>query len=50
MLYRTIDGKLVEINRFMYVNDIEFYKSILKTKKNMPKVKHVMRSLESILK
>lgn len=50
MLYRTLDGKLVEINREMFVNDNEFYRSILKTKKNIPKVKHVVRSLERIIK
>ena len=50
MLYRTLDGKLVEINRMMFVNDIDYYNSILKTKKNIPKVKKVVRSLERIIK
>ena len=50
MLYRTLDGKLIEINRFMYVNDAEYYKAILNTKKKIPKVKHIVRSLEDIIK
>ena len=49
MLYRTLDGKIVEINRFMYVNDAEYYKAIINTKKNS-KVKHIVRSLEDIIK
>ena len=32
MLYRNNNGKLVEINRYNYVNDKEYYESIIRIK------------------
>lgn len=32
MLYRNNNGKLVEINRYSYVNDKEYYESIIRIK------------------
>jgi hypothetical protein len=30
MLFRTFDGKLIEINRLSYPNDFIYYKAIIK--------------------
>ena len=46
MLFRNKDGKLVEINRFSYVNDNLYYTKILQEKKSVTKVQY---SLEQIL-
>tara|TARA_Y100000814_G_scaffold276695_1_gene237117 strand:+ start:903 stop:1055 length:153 start_codon:yes stop_codon:yes gene_type:complete len=50
MLYISLDGKLVEIKRDMFSSDENYYKHILKIKKNMPKEKNMMRNLERIIK
>jgi len=34
MLFRKLNGQLTEINRFDFINDLEYYKKIMNLKKN----------------
>jgi hypothetical protein len=47
MLFRSKDGKLVEINRFTFVNDNLYYAKILRSKSSFTKVN---AQLEQIIK
>lgn len=38
MLYRTRDGKLIEIKKYNYINDKLYYEKILEVKKPLPKL------------
>ena len=39
MLFRNVDGKLIEINKHKFVNDKLYYKKILELKKCFTKPK-----------
>jgi hypothetical protein len=38
MLFRTSDGRLIEIKKYDYKNDKLYYEKILEIKKNIPKL------------
>ena len=45
MLYRTLDCKIIEINRSMFNNDVKYYKKVLQTKINITKVNNISKQL-----
>jgi len=38
MLFRTLDGRLVEIKKYNFVNDKLYYEKLLEIKKPLPKL------------
>ena len=50
MLFRNKDGKLVEINRFTYVNDNLYYTKILQAKESVTKAQHPLEQILALCK
>lgn len=46
MLFRQPDGTYIEIIKANYVNDIEYYKAIMRIKLNENKCKHLPKDNE----
>lgn len=38
MLFRTAEGKLIEIRKYSFKNDTLYYEKILEVKKSLPKL------------
>ena len=44
MLFRTNDGKLIEIKKYSFINDKLYYEKIIDIKKSVPKLEKTFQN------